>query len=198
MCFGPLISTLNPNITSWLQSDSDNQNFIMQSSDIDESHLVQGAGLAAGASFTYNGQSIVAGHVYYWDATNSIFVDVAQVDNHTDDLNLDGNLVFESAGDKVVRPTATSGTAGASSFGTATLVAGTVTINTTNVTANSVIRVGRLSIGATGANPVGYICVGTISAGASFVINSATTATASTVCATDVSTVWWEIVEKAS
>ena len=106
-----------------------------------------------------------------------------------------GNLVFGTAGNKIISTSVgTTATAGANSFGSATLVSGTVTIATTAVTANSLIKLSRQSIGSTGANPLGMLTVGTITAGTSFIINAATTASATTTVTTDVSVVNWEIV----
>lgn len=106
-----------------------------------------------------------------------------------------GNLVFGTAGNKIISTSVgTTAAAGANSFGSATLTGGTVTISTTAVTAASLIQLSRQSIGATGANPIGMLSVGTITAGVSFVINAATTASATTLVGTDVSVVNWEII----
>jgi hypothetical protein len=108
---------------------------------------------------------------------------------------LDGNLVLDTAGNKIVSTSvATNTTAGANSFGSVTLVAGTATVSTTSVTASSLIVLWRQSLGATGANPIGHLTVGTIVAGTSFVIRASTTATATTDVATDVSVVGWMII----
>lgn len=106
-----------------------------------------------------------------------------------------GNLVFGTAGNKILSTSVASTiTAGANSFGTVTLVGGTATVSTTAVTANSIIMLTRMSIGATGAAPIGMLSVGTVVAATSFDINAATTATASTPVATDVSVVGWMII----
>lgn len=106
-----------------------------------------------------------------------------------------GNLVLGTAGNKIISTSvASTTTAGANSFGKVTLVAGTATISTTAVTANSIIMLTRDSIGSTGAAALGMLTVGTKSAGASFVINSLTTADATAVATTDVSSVSWMII----
>jgi hypothetical protein len=106
-----------------------------------------------------------------------------------------GNIVKGTAGNKdVYTSVATNATAGANSAGTVTLVGGTATVATTAVTASSLIRLYRQGIGATGAAALGYITRGTISAGVSFVINSVQPADATALQATDVSVVFWEIV----
>lgn len=106
-----------------------------------------------------------------------------------------GNFVKGTAGNKdVYSSVATNATAGANSAGTVTLVGGTATVATTAVTANSLIRLSRQSVGATGAAATGNISRGTITAGTSFVINSVSAADATALAATDVSVVFWEIV----
>lgn len=106
-----------------------------------------------------------------------------------------GNLVLGTAGNKILSTSVGStAAAGANSFGKVTLVGGTVTVATTAVTANSIILLTRQSIGATGANPVGQLTIGTITGGTSFVINAVTTATATTLVATDVSSIGWMII----
>jgi len=106
-----------------------------------------------------------------------------------------GNLVLGTAGNKIISTSVgTTASAGANSFGSATLVLGTVTIATTAVTASSLIKLSRQSIGATGANPLGSLVAGTITPGTSFVINAASLAVATSVATTDVSVVNWEIV----
>jgi hypothetical protein len=106
-----------------------------------------------------------------------------------------GNFVKGSAANKdVYTSLATTTTAGANAAGTVTLVGGTATISTTAITAASKIRHYRQSIGATGAAATGNISIGTISAGVSFVINSVSAADATALAATDVSVVFWEIV----
>ena len=106
-----------------------------------------------------------------------------------------GNFVKGTAGNKdVYTSLATTTTAGANSAGTVTLAAGTATISTTAVTASSKIRIYRQSIGATGAAATGNLSIGTITAATSFVINSVTAADATALATTDVSVVFWEIV----
>lgn len=106
-----------------------------------------------------------------------------------------GNIVKGTAGNKdVYTSVATNGTAGANSAGTVTLVGGTATVSTTAVTANSLIRLYRQSVGATGAAATGNISRGTITPGTSFVINSVAAADATALATTDVSVVFWEIV----
>lgn len=106
-----------------------------------------------------------------------------------------GNFVKGTAGNKdVYSSVATNATAGANSAGTVTLVGGTATVATTAVTASSLIRLYRQGIGATGAAALGFITRGTITAGTSFVINSVDPADATALQATDVSVVFWEIV----
>jgi hypothetical protein len=82
----------------------------------------------------------------------------------------------------------TSGSA--QSFGSATLVSGTVTVSTTAVTANSKII---LTYGTT-SGTIGIPTPGTITAGTSFVINSLTAGTTSTLNTADNSTVTYWIV----
>lgn len=106
-----------------------------------------------------------------------------------------GNFVKTAAGNKdVYSSVATTTTAGANSAGTVTLVGGTATVATTAVTASSKIRMTRQGIGATGAAALGILTVGTISAGVSFVINAVQAADATALQASDVSSIWWEIV----
>ncbi len=52
----------------------------------------------------------------------------------------------------------------------------------------------RQGVGATGANPLGLLAVGTITAGTSFVINAWSGASATALAATDVSSIFWEVV----
>lgn len=108
-----------------------------------------------------------------------------------------GNFVFGTAGNKVIMPMATNTTAGNNSAGTVTLIGGTATINTTAVTANSKIHLSRQAIGATGAAALGILSLGTITAGTSFVINAVEPADATTLQATDVSIIFWEIKDSA-
>lgn len=106
-----------------------------------------------------------------------------------------GNIVRGTAGNKdVYTSLATTTTAGANSAGTVTLVGGTATISTTSVTAASKIRIYRQGVGATGAAALGILSVGTITASTSFVINSVQAADATALQASDVSVVFWEIV----
>ena len=106
-----------------------------------------------------------------------------------------GNLVLGTAGNKLVYSSvASTTTAGANSAGRVTLVAGTATVSTTAVTANSLIRLTRQSIGSTGAAALGLLSVGTISAGVSFIISALNPANATALATTDVSEIFWEIV----
>lgn len=106
-----------------------------------------------------------------------------------------GNFVKGTAGNKdVYTSVATNATAGANSAGSVTLVGGTATIATTAVTDDSLIRIYRQSIGATGAAATGNLSIGTITAATSFVINSVQAADATALQASDVSVVFWEIV----
>lgn len=110
-------------------------------------------------------------------------------------LTANGNMVKNVAGNKdVYTSIASSIAAGANSAGTVTLVGGTATISTTAVTAASKIRIYRQGIGATGAAALGVLSIGTITAGTSFVINAVQIAAATSLQATDVSVVFWEIV----
>ncbi len=106
-----------------------------------------------------------------------------------------GNFVKGTAGNKdVYSSLATTTTAGANSAGTVTLAGGTATISTTAVTASSKIRIYRQDIGSTGAAALGILTIGTITASTSFVINSVQAADATALQASDVSVVFWEIV----
>lgn len=106
-----------------------------------------------------------------------------------------GNLVFGTAGNKIISTSVGSTTAaGANSFGKVTLVGGTATVATTAVTANSIIYLTRQSVGATGAAALGSLSVGTITAGTSFVINAWSAADATALQASDVSVIGWMIV----
>lgn len=106
-----------------------------------------------------------------------------------------GNFVKNTAGNKdVYTSLATTTAAGANSAGTVTLAGGTATISTTSVTASSKIRIYRQGIGSTGAAALGHLTIGTITAGTSFVINSVQAANATALQASDVSVVFWEIV----
>lgn len=100
-----------------------------------------------------------------------------------------GDLVLGTAGNKINIATGANASAGM-----ATLVGGTITVATTAVTANSLILLTRHSIGATGAAALGLLTVGTVTAATSFVINAVTEADATTLAATDVSVVGWQII----
>ncbi len=106
-----------------------------------------------------------------------------------------GNIVLNTAGNKLVYTSlATTTTAGANSAGTVTLSSGTATVSTTAVTAGSKIRLTRQSPGATGAAALGMLSVGTIVASTSFIINALASADSTAVATTDVSSIFWEIV----
>lgn len=106
-----------------------------------------------------------------------------------------GNFVKGTAGNKdVYSSVATNATAGANSAGSVTLAGGTATVATTAVTASSLIRIYRQGIGSTGAAALGILTIGTITAATSFVINSVQAANATALQASDVSVVFWEIV----
>lgn len=106
-----------------------------------------------------------------------------------------GNIVKGTAGNKDVYTSVGSGTAaGANSAGTVTLAGGTATVSTTAVTASSLIRIYRQGIGSTGAAALGILTIGTITASTSFVINAVQAADATALQASDVSVVFWEIV----
>lgn len=107
----------------------------------------------------------------------------------------DGNIVRGTAGNKdVYSSVASTITAGANSAGTVVLVGGTATISTTAVTASSIIRIYRQGIGATGAAALGILTIDNIVANTSFDINSVQAADATTLQASDVSVIAWEIV----
>lgn len=106
-----------------------------------------------------------------------------------------GNFVKGTAGNKdVYTSVATTTAAGANSAGTVTLVGGTATIATTAVTANSKIRYSRQSIGATGPAALGILSIANIVASTSFDIRAVQAADATALQASDVSEIWWEIV----
>lgn len=106
-----------------------------------------------------------------------------------------GNLVLNTAGNKIVSTSVgTTTAAGANSFGSVTLTGGTATVSTTSVTASSLIFIWRQSVGATGAAATGNLTVGTITASTSFVINAVQAADATALQATDVSVVGWMII----
>lgn len=110
-------------------------------------------------------------------------------------LTANGNITKNVAGNKdIYTSVATNATAGANSAGTVTLTGGTATVATTAVTANSLIRLYRQDIGATGAAALGIVTRGTITAGTSFVINAVQAADATALQASDVSVIFWEIV----
>lgn len=106
-----------------------------------------------------------------------------------------GNFVKGTAANKdVYTSLATTTTAGSNAAGTVTLVGGTATISTTSVTADSKIRIYRQGIAATGAAALGILTIGTITAATSFVINAVQAADATALQGSDVSVVFWEIV----
>ena len=106
----------------------------------------------------------------------------------------DGNLVFGSAGNKIVSTDfASTIAAGDSSFGSITLIGGTITISTTAMSAGSGVILSRQSVGSTGANDLGILSVGAIVADTSFVINSWTVTDATALQTDDVSVVAWMI-----
>ncbi len=110
-------------------------------------------------------------------------------------LTVNGNITLGNAGNKLLTTSiATTTTAGANSFGTVTLVGGTATISTTAVTASSKIILTRQTVGSTGAAALGQLSVGTIVAGTSFVINAWSVASATALATTDVSNIFWMIV----
>lgn len=106
-----------------------------------------------------------------------------------------GNFVKGTAGNKdVYSSVATTTAAGLNSAGTVTLVGGTATIATTAVTLNSKIRLTRQGIGATGAAALGILSIANIVASTSFDIRAVQAADATALQASDVSSIWWEIV----
>jgi len=106
-----------------------------------------------------------------------------------------GNIVKNTAGNKdVYTSVATTITAGANSAGTVTLVGGTATISTTAITAASKVRLTRQSVGATGAAALGFLSIENIVATTSFDIRAVQAADATALQASDVSVIWWEIV----
>lgn len=76
-----------------------------------------------------------------------------------------GNLVMSTLGNKLVIPTAASGT-NASVGTTAAMAAGTIVVANTAVTANSIILVSH----ATAAGTLGQLSIGTITPGVNFAI----------------------------
>jgi len=142
--------------------------------------LASGTTLAAGTSMSA-GTSITAG--------TSLTATLGNI------TATNGNFVKNTAGNKdVYTSLATTTTAGANSAGTVTLSGGTATISTTAVTAASKIRIYRQSVGATGAAALGILSIGTITASTSFIINAVQAADATALQASDVSVVFWEIV----
>lgn len=139
-----------------------------------------------GADPTYTGSPSFSGSV---TAATTITATLGNI------TATNGNLVLNTAGNKIVSTSVgTTTAAGANSFGSVTLTAGAATVSTSAVTANSLIVIWRQSLGATGANPIGLLTVGPIVAGVSFEIHAATTASATTDVATDVSVVGWMII----
>lgn len=78
--------------------------------------------------------------------------------------------------------------------GTVTLAAGTSTVSTPYVTSNSKIVLSRQGIGSTGAAALGILTIGTITANTSFVINAVQAADATANQASDVSVVYWQLI----
>jgi hypothetical protein len=139
-----------------------------------------------GAAPTYSGSPSVSGSL---TAATTITATLGAI------TATNGNVVFGTAGNKIISTSvATTTTAGANSFGTVTLVGGTATVNTSAVTANSIIMLTRMSVGATGAAALGILSVGTIVGATSFVINAWTTANATALATTDVSSVGWMLI----
>jgi len=98
---------------------------------------------------------------------------------------LNGNLTFNSSGNRIFYNNVASGTAaGSDSVGTVSLVGGTATVNTTVVSANSLFRLTCQSLG-TVTDP-SALCVTTKIIGTSFTIKASQ--------ATDTSTILWEII----
>lgn len=144
---------------------------------------------------TIGGTTPGAGHFTTLDTTTTITAGTTLTATLGAITATNGNFVKGTAGNKdVYNSVATTTTAGANSAGTVTLVGGTATVATTAVTASSKIRWARQGIGATGAAALGHVTIGTISAGVSFVINSVQAADATALQASDVSSIWWEIV----
>lgn len=106
-----------------------------------------------------------------------------------------GNLVLNTAGNKIVSTSVGAGAAaGANSFGTVTLIGGNITVATSAITASSIVVLTRQTVGATGANPLGELSVGAIVPGVSFDINAWTQANATVLAVTDVSVIGWMII----
>ena len=109
--------------------------------------------------------------------------------------SINGNLTFESAGNRIISTSVgTTTAAGANSFGSVTLTNGTATVSTTSVTASSLIFLSRMTVGTTGANDLGVLSVGTIVAGTSFIINAWTSTNATVLQADDQSSIAYMIV----
>lgn len=139
-----------------------------------------------------NGGALTAGTV---SATTTITAGTTLTATLGNITATNGNIVKNTAGNKdVYTSVATTTAAGANSAGTVTLVGGTATVSTTAIAAGSKVRLTRQSVGATGANPLGMLSVGTIVAATSFVINGWSATDATALAATDVSSIWWEIV----
>lgn len=144
---------------------------------------------------TIGGTTPGAGHFTTLDTTTTITAGTTITATLGAITATNGNFVKGTAGNKdIYTSLATTDAAGANSAGTVTLVGGTATIATTAVTADSKIRIYRQSIGATGAAAIGSLSIGTIVAATSFVINSVSAADATALVASDVSVVFWEIV----
>lgn len=109
--------------------------------------------------------------------------------------SINGNLTFESAGNRIISTSVgTTTAAGANSFGSVTLTNGTATVSTTSVTASSLIFLSRMTVGTTGANDLGVLSVGTIVAGTSFIINAWSSTNATVLQADDQSSIAYMIV----
>lgn len=90
-----------------------------------------------------------------------------------DILNVNGNMVLATAGNKINIATGSNASAGVS----AAMTAGTITISTTAVTSSSLIFLTHATLGGT----QGILSVGTIVDGTSFVINSSSALDTGTV-----------------
>lgn len=144
---------------------------------------------------TIGGTTPGAGHFTTVDTITTIISGTTLTATLGNITATNGNIVKGTAGNKdVYTSVASTTTAGANSAGTVTLVGGTATISTTAITASSLIRLYRQSVGATGAAATGNLSIGTITAATSFVINSVSAADATALVASDVSVVFWEIV----
>lgn len=129
-------------------------------------------------------------------ATTSITATLGAITATNGDIvATNGNFTFGTAGNKVLYSSvATVKAAGANSAGSVVLETGSVIVSTSAVTTNSLIKIWRQSVGATGAAALGQLSVGTISNGVSFVINAWSAADATSLQASDVSVVGWEII----